>query len=319
MAPQRPFRFGVFAEGVRSRETLLDTARRAEDGGFSTFLIRDHFISEPFGHQLAPLTTLATVATVTSRLRVGSLVLSNDYRHPAVLAKEAATLDVLSEGRLELGLGAGFSRGEYEQAGIAFDSAGVRAERLEEALQILRGLFTGESFTFAGKHYAVSGLQSFPTPLQRPHPPLLVGGTGSRLLSIAARRANIIGIQTVSTAMGTVSQDPRLRMADTVRDKIDLVRQVAGERFGEIELSTVVSIVVTDNRRSAADRFARDRGWSGISAEQVLDMPSVFIGSVDTIVQEMQARREQYGFSYFIAFDHAMRDIVPVLTRLAGR
>ncbi len=319
MAHQRPFRFGLFAEGVRSRKTLLDTARRAEDAGFSTFLIRDHFISEPFGHQLAPLTTLATVATVTKHLRIGSLVLSNDYRHPVLLAKEAAMLDVLSEGRLELGVGAGFSRQEYEQAGIPFDAAGVRAERLKEALQVLSGLFTGKPFTFAGKHYAVSGLQSFPAPLQRPHPPFLVAGTGSRVLSIAARAANIIGVQTVSTAMGTVSQVPRLRMADTVRQKIDLVRQVAGERIDEIELSTVVSIVVTDDRRSTAEQFARDRGWSGISAEQVLDMPSVFIGSVDTIVEEMQARREGYGFSYLIVFDHAMQDVAPVLTRLAGR
>src|SRR5260370_3051783 len=237
MAHSRPFRFGVFAESVRSRETLLDTARRAEDGGFYAFLIRDHFISEAFGHQLAPLTTLATVAHVTRRLRIGSLVLWNDYRHPVLLAKEAATLDVLSEGRLELGLGAGFSRPEYEQAGIAFDAAEVRTERLEEALHVLRGLFTGQPFTFAGKHYAVSGLQSFPTPLHRPHPPFLVGGAGSRVLSIAARPSNLIGVQTVSTAMGTVSQVPRLRMADTVRQKIDLVRQASGERVSASRLS----------------------------------------------------------------------------------
>ena len=113
MARLHPFRFGVFAEGVRSRAALLDTARRAEDGGFATFLIRDHFIAEPFGHQLAPLTALATVAAVTRTLRIGSLVFANDYRHPVVLAKEVATLDVLSEGRVELGLGAGFSRAEY--------------------------------------------------------------------------------------------------------------------------------------------------------------------------------------------------------------
>ncbi len=171
MARLRPFRFGVFAEGVRSREALLDTARRAEDAGFATFLIRDHFIAEPFGDQLAPLTTLATVAGMTRTLRIGSLVFANDYRHPVVLAKEVATLDVLSEGRVELGVGAGFSRAEYEQAGMAFDPPSVRVERLEEALQVIKGLFSDTPFTFVGQHYSVSGLNSFPKPLQRPHPP----------------------------------------------------------------------------------------------------------------------------------------------------
>ena len=191
MARLRPFRFGVFAEGVRSREALLDTARRAEDGGFATFLIRDHLIAEPFGHQLAPLTALATVASVTRTLRIGSLVFANDYRHPVVLAKEVATLDVLSEGRFELGLGAGFSRAEYEQAGMAFDPPQVRAERLEEALRVVKGLFSNAPFTFAGKHYSVSSLNSFPKPLQQPHPPILVGAASSRMLSIAARQADI--------------------------------------------------------------------------------------------------------------------------------
>jgi alkanesulfonate monooxygenase SsuD/methylene tetrahydromethanopterin reductase-like flavin-dependent oxidoreductase (luciferase family) len=131
MAETRPFRFGVFAETARSREALLDTARRAESSGYATFLIRDHFIAEPFGHQLAPLTVLATVASVTSTLRVGSLILANDYRHPVILAKEVATLDVLSNGRVELGLGAGFSQAEYDHAGMRFDPPGVRVERLE--------------------------------------------------------------------------------------------------------------------------------------------------------------------------------------------
>jgi probable F420-dependent oxidoreductase len=204
-------------------------------------------------------------------------------------------------------------------AGIAFDAPSVRAERLAEALRVLKGLFTGEPFTFAGRHYAVTGLQSFPTPLQRPHPPLLVGGSGNRMLSIAAQEADIIGIQTVLTATGTVSQDPTLRSAETIRRKTDLVRQVAGKRFNEIELSTVASIAVTDDRRATAEQFARDRGWSGISAEQILAMPSVFIGSVDAIVTEMQERRGRYGFSYYVVFGHAMPHAAPVVNCLAGR
>src|SRR5262245_17197365 len=166
MTRARPFRFGVFAEHARSPEALLETARRAEDSGYATFLIRDHFIEEPFGHQLAPLTALATVAAATTRLRVGSLVLSNDYRHPVMLAKEIATLDVLSSGRVELGLGAGFSKAEYAQAGLRFDPPGVRVERLEEALRVLKGLFAPGPLTFAGKHYSVTHLDGFPKPVQ---------------------------------------------------------------------------------------------------------------------------------------------------------
>jgi probable F420-dependent oxidoreductase len=318
MARLRPFRFGVFAEGVRSREALLDTARRAEDGGFATFLIRDHFIAEPFGHQLAPLTALATVAAVTRTLRIGSLVFANDYRHPVVLAKEVATLDVLSEGRFEVGLGAGFSRAEYEQAGIAFDPPHVRVERLEEALHVVRGVFADAPFTFAGKYYSVSSLNSFPKPLQRPHPPILVGAASSRMLSLAARHADIIGLQTVSTTRGVVAQDPKVRSASAVSEKIEQVRQAASERFEEIELSTVASVIMTDNRQEAAERFARDRGWDDIAADEVLEMPSVFIGTVDHIVDEMQDRRERYGISYYVFFDHLMDSVAPLVTRLAG-
>src|SRR5207253_7480209 len=163
MTSARPFRFGVFGENARSRGALLETARRAEDSGYSTFLLRDHFIEEPFGHQLATLTALATVAGATKELRVGSLVLSNDYRHPVMLAKEIATLDVLSNGRVELGLGAGFSKAEYDSAGIPFDPPGVRVDRLEEAIRVLKGLFGTEPLTFAGKHYAVTRLDGFPS------------------------------------------------------------------------------------------------------------------------------------------------------------
>jgi probable F420-dependent oxidoreductase len=319
MGQGRPFRFGVFGENSRTREALLDTARRAEDSGYATFLIRDHFIAEPFGHQLAPLTVLAAGATVTKTLRVGSLVFSNDYRHPVILAKEVATLDVLSNGRVELGLGAGFSQAEYDQAGIRFDPPGVRVERLEEAIRFLKGLFAVDPLTFAGKHYSMSHFDSFPKPVQRPHPPILVGAAGKRMLSIAAREADIIGFQTVSTVNGVVSNDPSVRLASAVVEKIELVRLMAGDRFNRIELSMVVTVVIAEQRQRAAEQFARDRGWDGISAEQVLEMPSVFIGSADHIVEEMQARRERYGFSYFVLFDHAMDKAAPIVARLAGK
>jgi probable F420-dependent oxidoreductase len=318
MTRPRPFRFGVFGESVRSRGALLETARRAEDSGYATFLIRDHFVEEPFGDQLAPLTALATVAGATQALRVGSLVLSNDYRHPVMLAKEIATLDVLSNGRVELGLGAGFSKVEYDRAGMSFDPPGVRVDRLEESLHVLKGLFGAGPLTFAGKHYTVTGLDGFPKPVQRPHPPILIGASGKRMLSIAAREADIIGFQTVTTANGSMSDDPRNRLAPAVSQKVEQVRQVAGERFGEIELSLVMTVVLDEARREAAERFARERGWKGISAEQILEMPSVFIGSVDRIVDEMRARRDRYGFSYYVVLDHTVEKVMPIVARLAG-
>jgi probable F420-dependent oxidoreductase len=315
----RPFRFGLFAESARSPDTLLDTARRAEDSGYTTLLIRDHFIEEPFGHQLAPLTALATVAAVTTTLRVGTLVLANDYRHPVILAKEIATLDVLSSGRVELGLGAGFSQAEYEQAGLPFDPPGVRVDRLEEALHVLKGLFAPGPFTFRGRHYTVTGHDAFPKPVQRPHPPLLIGAAGKRMLAIAARDADIIGFQAVSTTQGVMADDPRPRLAAAVAEKVDHVRQTAGERFGRIELSLVATVVISEPRPEAASRLARERGWTSVSAEQVLEMPSVFIGSADRIVEEMQARRERYGFSYFVVMDHALDQAAPIVARLAGK
>jgi probable F420-dependent oxidoreductase len=318
MTRARPFRFGVFGEHARSPEALLGTARRAEDAGYSTFLIRDHFIEAPFGHQLAPLAALTAVAGATNGLRVGSLVLSNDYRHPVMLAKEIATLDVLSNGRVELGLGAGFSRAEYDSAGIPFDLPGIRVDRLEESICVLKGLFGEGPLTFAGKHYVVTNLDGFPKPVQRPRPPLLIGAAGKRMLSIAAREADIIGFQTVSTAHGMMADDPSGRLAQAVAQRVEQVRQVAGERFRQIELSMVATVVFAGQRRQAAERLARDRGWKDISAEQVLEMPSVFVGSLDHIVDEMRARRERYGFSYYVVLDDAMEKVAPVVARLAG-
>jgi probable F420-dependent oxidoreductase len=318
MTRARPFRFGVFGENARSRGALFETARMAEDSGYSTFLLRDHFIEAPFGHQLATLTALATVAGATKELRVGSLVLSNDYRHPVMLAKEIATLDVLSNGRVELGLGAGFSKAEYDSAGIPFDPPGVRVDRLEEAIRVLKGLFGTEPLTFAGKHYAVTRLDGFPKPVQQPHPPILIGASGKRMLTIAAREADIIGFQTVSTANGAMSDDPSGRLAPAVSQKVEQVRQVAGERFGEFELSMVMTVIFAKERRQAAERFARERAWEGVSAEQVLEMPSIFIGPLDHIVDEMRLRRDRYGFSYYVVLDHAMEKVMPIVARLAG-
>jgi probable F420-dependent oxidoreductase len=319
MATGRRFRFGVVGEGIRSGEQLAAEARRAEALGYATLLLRDHFVPEPFGDQLAPTVALMAAAGVTRTLRLGTMVLDNDYRHPVLLAKEAATLDLLSGGRFELGVGAGWLRDEYERAGMRFDAPGVRVARLEESLQVLKGLLAGSAFAFSGVHYTVAGLESFPRPVQRPHPPILVGAGSRRMLGIAGREADIVGILPRALPNGTISEDLSERSPETIDRKLDWVRQAAGGRFGELELSMMVSVIVADDHRKAAAQLAAERGWGAAASERVLEMPSVFVGGVDRIVELMQARRDRYGFSYFVVSDEDMEALGPVVDRLAGR
>ncbi len=319
MRQQRPFRFGVINERMSTRQEWVNKARQAEDRGYATFLLRDHFIREPFGDQFAPIAALMSAADATTSLRIGSLVIDNDYRHPVVLAKEAATLDVLSDGRFELGLGAGWLSEEYEQAGITFETPGVRISRMEEALHILKGLFTGEPVTYTGKHYTITNLTGFPKPLQGPHPPILIGGGGKRILSIAGREADIIGILNSSLTNGGLEDEVEGLSSVTVEKKLDWVRQGAGARFSEIELSMVITLRITENQRDGIEELARKRGWSGLASERILDMPSVFIGSAEQITEQMLARRERFGISYYIVTDEEMEAFAPIVRLLASK
>lgn len=228
MTRARAFRFGVIGEHVSSAEAWRTTARRAEQFGYSTLFIRDHFIPEPFGDQFAPMIALMAAADATETLRVGSLVLDNDYRHPVLLAKEAATLDVLSNGRFELGLGAGWAKAEYQQAGMSFDAPGVRVSRLEESVRVIKGLFAAEPFTFGGTHYRVDQLTGYPKPVQRPHPPILIGASGKRMLALAAREATTIGILNGDYSTGTEVDDPLKRSPEAMAEKIQWTRQATG-------------------------------------------------------------------------------------------
>jgi probable F420-dependent oxidoreductase len=315
----RPLRFGLLVERFTSHEALLRTARRAEAAGFSTLLIRDHFIEDPFGHQFAPLITLATVAQATTTLRVGTLVIDNDYRHPALLAKEAATLDVLSGGRFELGLGAGWARDEYAQIGMPFESPGARISRLIESLHVLKGLWRQSPFSFDGQHYQISGLDSFPKPLQKPHPPLLIGAGGRRMLELAAREADIIGIMSSPIRDGAIDADPAARGEGRMAEQVGWIRQAAGPRFDSLELSVVASLTVTDDRGRGAREFAEMRGWHGrLTADAVLDMPAVLIGTIDQISEDVCARRDRLALSYLIFADRDLESAAPLVERLSG-
>src|SRR5204863_8509841 len=185
----KPFRFGVQVSQAGSAAAWRDKARKIEDLGFSTLFMPDHF-----GEELALLPAIAMAAAHTTTLRVGSLVFDNDYKHPAILAKESATIDVLCDGRLELGIGAGWMKTDYDALGLQYDPPAVRVDRFEEALHIMKQCFTGEKFTYHGEHYRITDYASYPVPVQKPGPQLLIGGGGKRVLSIAAREADIVGI-----------------------------------------------------------------------------------------------------------------------------
>lgn len=313
MRKQIPFRFGLNTFAA-SREAWIDTAQKAEALGYDTLLVSDHL-----QNQLAPLAALVAAAEVTTTLRVGSFVFGNDFRHPVFLAKEAATIDLLSGGRLGLGLGTGYARSDYEQSGIPLDRPGVRISRLAEAVQIIKGFFADAPFTFTGQYYTVRDLHGTPKPVQHPHPPIMLGGGGQRMLSLAAREADIVSVNIKTTAEGGF--DFSSITAEAAAQKVAWVRQAAGVRFDTLTLNILVPLVaVTDKRRQAADQMLRQYNVpeNVLNVEQVLESPSALIGTVDQIVEDLQARRERYGFSYIVVWQ-PMEQFAPVVERLAGR
>jgi probable F420-dependent oxidoreductase len=319
MANHRPFRFGVISEQVLPATEWLEHVQRVEKFGFDTFLIRDHFVPDFFGDQLAPLPALMAAAMATTKLRVGTLVLDNDYRHPVMLAKEAATIDYLSGGRLELGIGAGWLRREYESAGIPFERTGLRIDRLIESIQVLKGLLGGGPFSFNGEHYSIADLEIVPRPAQQPRLPILIGAGKPRMLRLAGREADIVSILTTSVVSGTLAADPSERLAGEVARKLEHVREGAGDRFDQIELNLIPTVQLVDDRDATVRQFRVERGWDDLSDRDVLEMPSVFIGSLDEIVQDMRERRERYGFSYYVFSDTQIDTAAPIVERLAGK
>jgi probable F420-dependent oxidoreductase len=313
MSAHKPFRFGVTGGRPRSCEEWITHARKVEDSGYSIFLMPDHL-----GQLFSPMPALMSVANATSILRIGGFVFDNDFRHPVVLAREAATLDVLSNGRFELGLGAGWMRSEYDQAGISFDESRVRVSRLEEAVHIVKGLFRDEPLNFSGQYYQVSGLRGYPRSVQQSHPPIFIGGGGKRMLGIAAREADIVGITATVHADGS-GLDRLDMLPETTDQKIARVRQEAGERFADLELNAIVYFsTVTNDYRSVAEQWA-ERIGGGTTIEQVLASPHLLIGDVEQVCDALWAHRERYGISYFSIFEESMEALAPVVSRLTGK
>ena len=313
----RPFQFMVGVREVVDRSTLVEQARLAESVGYTHLCIHDHLTP-----QLAVIPTLTAVAMATERLRLCPLVLNNDLRHPAVLAQELATLDVLSEGRVDVGIGAGWNEPEYAAIGLQYDRPKVRIERMAEAITVLRGLFSDAPFSHAGRYYTITQMDGQPKPVQRPHPPFLVGGTREHVLRLAAREADIVGLD--------LRQD-RASLPDAFPARMDVrvgwVRDEAGERFGSLDLNVLRilgPLAVTGNARAAAAEVASSheaRTGLAIDPEDVLESPYSMIGTVPGLVDKLRRGRERWGINSFLAGwldDAELAAFSPVVEALAG-
>jgi len=309
----RPFRFGVICPKCRSGKQLTEWARNAEALGYSSFFVPDHFVD----HDLAPTVALAHVAAVTDTLRVGPLVLGNDYKHPVVLAREMATLDLLSAGRLELGIGAGWMTADYEKAGIPLDRPGVRIARLAESIAILKGLFASGPFTFHGEHYRVTDLDGMPKPPQGADLPFLIGGGGRKILGLAAREAKIIGINAnLRTGEGESPETAQSLLPSATDEKLAWVREAAGAGFADLEIQSFLGFVhVTDDPSGIITAMAAS---FGVSEDDAVLAPATLVGSKTGIVDLLEARRDRWQMSYIVVPVESTDAMAPIVARLAG-
>jgi probable F420-dependent oxidoreductase len=308
----RPFRFGVQASGAPDRRAWRDLARQAEDLGYDVLSVADHL-----DDQFATTPAIMAAADATTSIRLGAMVFCNDYHHPVVLAKEAATLDVLSDGRLELGLGAGWMTTDYESAGIRMDPPAQRVKRLAEAVQVIKGLLGEGPVQFAGEHYQIRGLDGTPKPVQRPHPPIVIGGGGRRILSLAAREADTIGLN-IDLRHGRIdATSGPTATAEATERKLGWIRDAAGDRFFTLELQTRIHLAaVTDDRWALAELVGPALG---LTPSQALESPHGLAGTVDEIVEQCLDRRARWGISYITVSAEAMVEMAPVVERLRGR
>jgi probable F420-dependent oxidoreductase len=310
-----PFTFLADAFDVSSARELGERARAAEDLGVTTFVLPDHLVGQP-----APVPYLAAVAALTERIRISAFVHNNDLRHPAVLAQELATLDVLSEGRLDVAVGAGWNEAEYTAIGLPFDPVRVRQARLAESVTVLKGCFSADPFSFAGEHYTITDYDAQPKPLQQPHPPFFIGGGGRATVELAAREAQTVGFAPRILRGGV--PDPRSFTWAATEEKIGWVREVAGGRFDDLTLNVYPSfwpVTVTDDLEGEAGKVAaamKERSGIELTVREVIDSPHVFIGSLDRFVEKFTDLRDHLGISSFLIGD--LDQLGPVVEQLAG-
>jgi probable F420-dependent oxidoreductase len=311
MARARPFRFAVDLHHPIEGLSFADSVRLVESSGYSTLFVPDHF-DEGYG----PIAALATAASVTTTLNVGTLVLACDFRHPAVLARELATIDLLSEGRLEVGLGAGWKQLDYDRSGIPMDPPRVRVDRMIEHTRVLRALFAGEEVTFSGDHYRVRDLDGTPKPVRPGGPPFLIGGGGRRVLRFAAQHADIVGVN-ASVHSGEIdtaaAQDA---LPERIDEKVGWVRDAAGDRIDDLELNAWLSVAeVTDDTDGVAAMMA---GLFETTPDNVLASPLALIGSEAEVADQLVERRERWGYSYTVVPGDRVREFASVVGKLTG-
>ena len=311
----QPFRFGVQAPLTHTpgRNQWIEMAKSAESLGYSTLTMPDHFTE-----QLAPVPALTVAAEATTTLRIGALVCDNDYKHPVVFAKEMATMDALSNGRVQLGLGAGWMLSDYTQSGITFDPPGTRIDRLREALHVIRSTFADGKFSFQGVHYQLRDYEGFPKPVQRPHPPILIGGGGTRLLTLAAREADIVSINGTLTGGVLSLGDTAMTMtAEAVDRKVETVRTAAAAADRTIELSVIPFLIdIRDNAAAAAEQVATA---SSVPRAVLEESPAALLGPPSKLIEDLIARRERWGFSYIVVSSRELERFAPVVAQLTGR
>ncbi|MEX0709908.1 MAG: TIGR03621 family F420-dependent LLM class oxidoreductase [Chloroflexota bacterium] len=306
----RPFRFAVTASHAANAAEWTGLARRAEELGYSSLLVPDHL-----GSQLSPIAALSAAAAATTRLRVGGFVFANDFRHPLLLAREAATLDLLSDGRLELGLGAGWRVADYRQLGLRYDAPGRRIDRLVEAIGLVKRLLAGETVSHAGPHYRLGAARIAPLPVQRPHVPIIMGGGGPRMLRLAAREADIVGfIPQFSTRGRPILTDVTEGALDR---KVAIVRAAAGARFDEIELNLFIADAGMVGSGQGGPQSVVAAAKS--AAVGLVGSPYLLYGSLRQLRDLLERRRDRTRISYYAIRQGSMEAMAPLVDALASR
>jgi probable F420-dependent oxidoreductase len=325
MSAARPFRFGVQTFSADSPGEWRDRAKQVEDLGYSALTLADHFIGpgpalESTNHPLqtlAAVPAMAVAAEATERIRIGCRVFCQDYRHPVILAKEAATHDLLSEGRLEFGIGAGWLEAEYKAAGMAFDTPGVRISRLAETIALMKMIWSGEPVVFKGEYWNAEGFTGSPLPTQRPGPSMMIGGGGKRVLSLAAREADIVSFNFNNRSGVLGAEGVQSGTPEATKQKIEWVRAAAGDRFDALTLEIGAYFTFVG---PGTARVAEGMATSfGIGPDEMRSHPHALFGEEDEVCEELLRRRERYGISYITVSAQARDTFAPIVARLAGR
>jgi len=321
----RPFRFAIQAFSATSRTEWVDLARKVEDSGFSTLHVADHLLGpgskiEGTGHRvqtLALIPALTSAAMATSTLRIGSRMACVSYHLPTVLTKEMASIDVLSEGRLEIGLGAGWLVNEYEALGIPFDSAGQRIRLLRETAEFMRMAYADDGeVDYQGEFIRSSGYHAVPPTVQRPRPPLMIGGGAPKVLGLAGELADIVSVNFNNSSGVVGAGSITSSTEEETRKKIEWIRDGAGERFDELELETATYFISVEGRSQITAHQVMAR--TGMELAELKRFPHAAVGSVDEICEELQRRREEFGFSYITVGDAHLDAYLPIVERLSG-